>query len=106
MNDRHLAVEVPIQVLIVDDHAIVRKGTRALLAEVEGIEVVGEAADGQENIPRSRSSHLRDGLGRSRSGDPVRSGPRQPRPRGEGPSQVGWRGSLGCRSISLSSSPH
>ena len=41
------------RVLIVDDHAIVRKGTRALLAEVEGIEVVGEAADGQEAVDQA-----------------------------------------------------
>ena len=36
-----------IRVLVVDDHAIVRKGVRALLAEVEGIEVVGEAGEGE-----------------------------------------------------------
>jgi two-component system, NarL family, response regulator LiaR len=39
-----------IRVLIVDDHTIVRKGIRALLAEIAGIDVVGEAADGQEAI--------------------------------------------------------
>jgi len=39
-----------IRVLIVDDHALVRKGIRALLAEVEGIEVIGEAGDGQEAL--------------------------------------------------------
>jgi two-component system, NarL family, response regulator LiaR len=39
-----------VRVLIVDDHTIVRKGIRALLAEIAGIEVVGEAADGQEAI--------------------------------------------------------
>lgn len=39
-----------IRVLIVDDHTIVRKGIRALLAEIAGIEVVGEAADGHEAI--------------------------------------------------------
>jgi len=39
-----------IRVLIVDDHAIVRKGIRALLAEYEDIEVVGEASEGQEAI--------------------------------------------------------
>ena len=38
--------ETSIRVLVVDDHAIVRKGVRALLAEIEGIEVVGEAGDG------------------------------------------------------------
>jgi two-component system, NarL family, response regulator LiaR len=36
-----------IRVLVVDDHTIVRKGIRALLAEIEGIEVIGEASDGQ-----------------------------------------------------------
>lgn len=40
----------PIRVLVVDDHAIVRKGVKALLAEVEGIEVVGEASEGEEAI--------------------------------------------------------
>src|ERR1700758_1337498 len=33
------------RVLIVDDHAIVREGYRALLAKHEGITVVGEACD-------------------------------------------------------------
>jgi NarL family two-component system response regulator LiaR len=40
----------PIRVLIADDHAIVRKGIRALLATEPNIEVVGEAKDGQEAI--------------------------------------------------------
>lgn len=39
-----------IRVLIADDHAIVRKGIRALLATVPNIEVVAEAQDGQEAI--------------------------------------------------------
>ncbi|NIW46384.1 MAG: response regulator [Gammaproteobacteria bacterium] len=39
-----------MRVLVVDDHAIVRKGVKALLAEVEGIEVVGEASEGEEAI--------------------------------------------------------
>jgi two-component system, NarL family, invasion response regulator UvrY len=34
-----------IRVLIVDDHAIVREGYRALLAKHEGLNVVGEACD-------------------------------------------------------------
>ena len=38
------------RILIVDDHTIVRKGIRALLGEIPDIEVVGEAADGQEAI--------------------------------------------------------
>jgi DNA-binding NarL/FixJ family response regulator len=36
----------PIRVLIVDDHALLRAGLRGLLACLEGVEVVGEAADG------------------------------------------------------------
>jgi len=39
-----------IRVLVADDHAIVRKGIRALLATEPDIEVVGEAQNGQEAI--------------------------------------------------------
>lgn len=39
-----------IRVIIVDDHTIVRKGIRALLTEVEDIEVVGEAGDGLQAL--------------------------------------------------------
>ncbi len=44
----------PIRVLIVDDHAIVRKGTRALLTTEAGIEVVGEATDGREAVAEAQ----------------------------------------------------
>ena len=47
--------QAPIRVLIVDDHAIVRKGTNALLAEVDGVEVVGEASNGQEAIDQAET---------------------------------------------------
>ena len=43
----------PIRLLLVDDHAIVRKGLRALLVEIDDIEVVGEAADGQQAIDQA-----------------------------------------------------
>jgi two-component system, NarL family, response regulator LiaR len=39
-----------IRVLVVDDHAVVREGLRAFLELQDGIEVVGEAADGQEAV--------------------------------------------------------
>jgi len=39
-----------IRILIVDDHAILREGVRALLSTHEDLEVVGEASDGQEAI--------------------------------------------------------
>jgi DNA-binding NarL/FixJ family response regulator len=37
---------VPITVLIVDDHPVVRRGLRVLLEVQDGIEVTGEAGDG------------------------------------------------------------
>lgn len=39
-----------IRVLIVDDHSVVREGLRAFLELQDGLEVVGEAADGEEAI--------------------------------------------------------
>ena len=39
-----------VSVLIVDDHAVVREGLRTFLALQQGIEVVGEAADGREAL--------------------------------------------------------
>src|ERR1700758_4190298 len=44
-----------IRVLIVDDHAVVREGLRAFLELQDGIEVVGEAADGQEAVAQATS---------------------------------------------------
>ena len=39
-----------IRVMIADDHAVVREGTRRMLEQEGDIEVVGEAADGEEAI--------------------------------------------------------
>jgi NarL family two-component system response regulator LiaR len=39
-----------IRVLVVDDHAVVRKGIRAMLEIVTDIEVAGEAANGREAV--------------------------------------------------------
>jgi NarL family two-component system response regulator LiaR len=44
-----------IRLLIVDDQGIVRKGVRALLAEVDGMKVVGEASDGLEAVKQSEA---------------------------------------------------
>ena len=44
-----------IHILVVDDQGIVRKGVRALLAEVEGMEVVGEASNGIEAVERAEA---------------------------------------------------
>ncbi len=45
----------PIRVLIVDDHEIVRKGIRALLATKRDIQVVGEARDGAEAVTQAQT---------------------------------------------------
>jgi two-component system response regulator NreC len=43
-----------IRLLVVDDHAVMRDGIRALLSLHEDIEIVGEAATGQEAIEKAR----------------------------------------------------
>jgi DNA-binding NarL/FixJ family response regulator len=43
-----------IRVLVVEDHHVVRQGLVALLNVADGIEVVGEAADGVEAITQFR----------------------------------------------------
>jgi len=45
----------PIRILIVDDHEIVRKGIRALLATKRDILVAGEAKDGAEAIVQAHT---------------------------------------------------
>jgi DNA-binding NarL/FixJ family response regulator len=44
----------PIRVLVVDDHAIVRRGVIDLIGTCDDIEVVGEAADGKEALDVAR----------------------------------------------------
>lgn len=48
---------LPIRVLLTDDHAIVRKGVRALLATEQNIEVVGEACSGVEAVAQAEVLH-------------------------------------------------
>ncbi|WP_317230726.1 response regulator transcription factor [Clavibacter sp. MX14-G9D] len=43
----------PVRVLLVDDQALVRAGFRVILESEDGIEVVGEAADGEEGVRRA-----------------------------------------------------
>ncbi len=38
------------RILLVDDHSLVRDGIRSLLADQKGLEVVGEASDGEEAL--------------------------------------------------------
>ncbi|MDG0791873.1 response regulator transcription factor [Cohnella ginsengisoli] len=45
-----MAEQQPIKVLLVDDHEMVRIGLAAVLGTEEGIEVVGEAGNGQDGL--------------------------------------------------------
>jgi DNA-binding NarL/FixJ family response regulator len=43
-----------VKVLIADDHRVVREGLSAILGGTEDVEVVGEAANGQEAVEKAR----------------------------------------------------
>lgn len=45
----------PVRTLIADDHPLVRSGLRVLLAAAEDVEVVGEAATGEEAVTLAAS---------------------------------------------------
>ncbi len=47
--------KAPIRVLVVDDHAIIRKGIRAMLEIVPDFELVGESADGADAIKQDEA---------------------------------------------------
>ena len=53
MTGKEALAEV-IRVMIVDDHAIVRRGLQAYVDTVPTLEVVGEASDGQQALARLR----------------------------------------------------
>ena len=46
--------KTPITLLVVDDQTIVRKGIRALLEQVDDINVIGEAANGEEAVAQAK----------------------------------------------------
>jgi DNA-binding NarL/FixJ family response regulator len=45
---------MPLRILVVDDHAVVRRGVRSLLESHEGWEVCGEATTGRDAVEQSR----------------------------------------------------
>ncbi len=45
----------PLRILIVDDHAVVRSGLRAVLEDEEGLEVVGDAASAREALVKAQA---------------------------------------------------
>jgi DNA-binding NarL/FixJ family response regulator len=46
-----------VRVLLADDHALVRRGMRALLEQQAGVTVIGEAADGIEAVALCEQHH-------------------------------------------------
>lgn len=50
MTDTERQVGAPVTVVLVDDQQLLRRGLSMLLSTVEGIEVVGQAADGLEAL--------------------------------------------------------
>ena len=48
---------IPIRVLLVDDHNLFRSGVRSLLQRYPDLEIVGEAGDGTEGIKRAGLLH-------------------------------------------------
>jgi two-component system response regulator NreC len=45
-----------IKLLLVDDHAVVREGLRALLQGAEDMQVIGEAEDGRQAVREAKRS--------------------------------------------------
>ena len=45
---------IPLRILVVDDHAVVRRGVRSLLESEEGFEITGEATTGREAVDMAR----------------------------------------------------
>lgn len=45
------------KILVVDDHTILREGLKQILAETSGLEVAGEASNGQEALEKMQAGH-------------------------------------------------
>lgn len=54
MPRRRKAVGGPIRVIVCDDHAVYRRGLALVLTPEDDIEIVGEAADGEEALALAR----------------------------------------------------
>jgi DNA-binding NarL/FixJ family response regulator len=55
MNDKRLTQTRPVQIILADDHHVLRKGFRGLLADEPDLEVVGEASNGREALELCRT---------------------------------------------------
>ncbi len=56
-NNNDLEVGKVIRVLLADDHALVREGTRRLLETENDVEVIAEAASGEEAVEATKRFH-------------------------------------------------
>ena len=56
-NTNDIEVSKVIRVLLADDHALVREGTRRLLETENDVEVVAEAASGEEAVEATKRLH-------------------------------------------------
>lgn len=56
-NNNDLEVGKVIRVLLADDHALVREGTRRLLETENDVEVIAEAASGEEAVEAAKRFH-------------------------------------------------
>ncbi|MBA7612073.1 Protein-glutamate methylesterase/protein-glutamine glutaminase [subsurface metagenome] len=67
--DERLVIEAyhmgKTKILIADDHAVVREGTRQILEQEPDLDVVAEAADGEEAVRLAGSSRPDVDIGRS-----------------------------------------
>lgn len=57
VSNNDLEVSKVIRVLLADDHALVREGTRRLLETEKDVEVVAEAANGEEAVEATKRLH-------------------------------------------------
>ena len=55
MDPKRAQTAETLRVLIVDDHALFRRGLQMVLASEPDIEVVGEASDGAEAVERAKA---------------------------------------------------
>jgi len=54
-NERHYGEQQMINVMIVDDHDLVRTGLKRILDDVHGIDVIAQAGNGEQAIEVARS---------------------------------------------------
>src|SRR5258708_3311110 len=52
-----MAIQTPIRVVLVDDHAMLRRGLAVFLASYSDLKLVGEAANGQEALALCAEKH-------------------------------------------------